>query len=69
MSKLYLCFSSIFLTFNFFGQQQINKTLYFDGQNRDYIIYIPASYDGSIDYPLLFSFHGVVEQLQVSFHQ
>ena len=50
----------LFLSFAFFAnaQQQINKTLFFDGINRDYIIYIPASYDGSEEYPLLFSFHG-----------
>ena len=58
MSKLYLFFSTIFLSFNFYCQQQINKTLFFDGQNRSYIIYIPASYDGTTDYSLLFSFHG-----------
>ena len=58
MSKLYLFFSTFFLSFNFYCQQQINKTLFFDGQNRSYIIYIPASYDGNTDYPLLFSFHG-----------
>ena len=58
MSKLYLFFSAIFLTSNFYGQQQINKTLFFDGLNRNYIIYIPSSYDGTTEYPLLFSFHG-----------
>tara|TARA_B100000900_G_scaffold35069_1_gene26420 strand:- start:1321 stop:2301 length:981 start_codon:yes stop_codon:yes gene_type:complete len=29
-----------------------------DGNAREYIVYIPASYDGSASYPLLFSFHG-----------
>ena len=29
-----------------------------DGNTREYIVYIPASYDGSTSYPLLFSFHG-----------
>ena len=58
MGKLYLFFSTIFLSFNLLGQQQINKTLFFDGQNRNYIVYIPASYNGSNEYPLLFSFHG-----------
>ncbi len=50
----------LFLSFAFFAnaQQQLNKTLFFDGINREYIIYIPASYDGSEEYPLLFSFHG-----------
>ena len=58
MKKKFLFIFSIFLLFNLFGQQQINKTLFFDGQNRNYIIYIPASYNGSVSYPMLFSFHG-----------
>ena len=58
MKKLFNLNFIIFLAFNLFGQQQINKTLFFDGQSRSYIIYVPASYNGSVDYPLLFSFHG-----------
>ena len=58
MKKNFLFLFAIFLLFNLFGQQQINKTLFFDGQNRNYIIYIPASYNGSVSYPMLFSFHG-----------
>ena len=51
---------SLFLFIPFFGisQQQINKTMIYDGIAREYIVYIPASYDGSDPYPLLFSFHG-----------
>ena len=50
----------IFLFIPLFGiaQQQINKTMIYDGNAREYIVYIPASYDGSNAYPLLFSFHG-----------
>ena len=58
MKKLTPIFSFIFLVLNVFGQQQINKTLFFDGQSRSYIVYIPASYNGSTQYPLLFNFHG-----------
>ena len=49
-----------FLFIPFFGiaQQQINKSMIYDGILRDYIVYIPASYDASKDYPLLFNFHG-----------
>jgi polyhydroxybutyrate depolymerase len=50
----------LFLSIPLFGisQQQINKTMIHDGIAREYIVYIPASYDGSSTYPLLFSFHG-----------
>lgn len=40
------------------AQTQTTETLAFDGEDREYIIYTPASYDGSVAYPLLFAFHG-----------
>lgn len=43
---------------NTYGQIQQNRTMFFDGNNREYIIYVPAIYDGSEAYPLMFSFHG-----------
>ena len=58
MNKLHLFSSLMFLTFNFFGQQQINKTMFFDGQNRSFIVYVPSSYNASSQSPLLFNFHG-----------
>jgi len=50
----------LFLFIPLFGiaQQQINKTMIHDGNPREYIVYIPVSYDGSTSYPVLFSFHG-----------
>lgn len=58
MKKPILLFSTLLLFFNLFGQQQMNKNLFFDGQNRNYIIYIPSSYDGTTQVPLVFNFHG-----------
>lgn len=40
------------------GQQTLYETIYHDGLTREYIVYIPAVYDGSIAVPLLFNFHG-----------
>ena len=40
------------------AQQQINSTLVCDGNTRSYTIYIPASYNGDLAFPLLFNFHG-----------
>ena len=34
------------------------KTFSHDNVNRNYLIYIPDSYDSEIDYPLMFLFHG-----------
>ena len=33
-------------------------TLNYDGINREYVLYIPESYDTTLTYPLLFNFHG-----------
>ena len=51
---------SLLLLVPLFGisQQQINKTMTFEGDAREYIVYIPANYDGSNPYPLVFNFHG-----------
>ena len=52
------------LTFLFFSAQTfeaqtlVNQTMVHDGYNREYAIYIPASYDGNQQVPLLFNFHG-----------
>ena len=37
---------------------QSRETLVHDGLNREYILYIPATYDGATEVPLLFNFHG-----------
>ena len=42
----------------FEAQTLVNQTLVHDGNNREYAIYIPASYDGNQEVPLLFNFHG-----------
>ena len=36
----------------------ITKSLEHDGITRTYIIYIPNSYDESVEHPLMFNFHG-----------
>ena len=54
--KILLLF--LFIPLFSISQQQINKTMIYDGNAREYIVYIPASYDGSSSYPLMFSFHG-----------
>ena len=36
------------------------QTLVHDGINREYVLYIPNSYDGTSAVPLMLNFHGVV---------
>ena len=55
MKKLFflLCFPFCALS-----QQLITENVFYDGHNREYIIYIPQSYSSSISSPILFAFHG-----------
>ena len=41
-----------------FGQQLINDNIIYDGNNREYIVYIPQSYSGNNPEPILFALHG-----------
>ena len=41
-----------------YGQQTINASIMHDGLQRDYILYIPASFSQNTPAPLLFNFHG-----------
>jgi len=40
------------------GQQTLIDTITYDGLQREYILYVPASYTGNDSVPLVFSFHG-----------
>jgi len=41
-----------------YAQGYISETIQHDGLTREYSIYVPASYDGTTNFPLLFNFHG-----------
>ena len=41
-----------------YSQTFISQTIQHDGLTREYSIYIPASYDGTTNFPLLFNLHG-----------
>ena len=40
------------------AQGYISATIQNDGLTREYSIYVPASYDGTTNFPLLFNLHG-----------
>jgi len=40
------------------AQTFINQSIQHDGLTREYSIYVPASYDGTTNFPLLFNLHG-----------
>ena len=39
-------------------QQLSTENIFYDGNNREYIIYVPQTYSPSVLTPLLFAFHG-----------
>lgn len=41
------------------AQQTINYDILVDSVEREFMIYVPASYDGTTSVPLVFSFHGL----------
>jgi polyhydroxybutyrate depolymerase len=60
---LLLLFSPVFVL----GQQTINGTINHDNINREYILYVPASYVSSSPVPLVFCFHGYSSNMNANF--
>ena len=48
----------LFATIYSNAQQTLNESMLHDGVTREYIVYVPAVYNGSSPVPLLFNFHG-----------
>ena len=48
----------LFLPYIGLTQQSMTENIFFDGSDREYIIYVPQTYSPSISAPLLFAFHG-----------
>jgi polyhydroxybutyrate depolymerase len=40
------------------AQSLLSRTIQYDGNSRDYLLYVPASYDGTEALPLIFNLHG-----------
>ena len=57
MRKLLIMVATVSFTLTY-AQQTINGSIIHDGIQRDYILYIPAIYDGGTEVPLVFNFHG-----------
>ena len=58
MKYLYATLLFLFVSEYSFSQQVINSSLTLNGTTRNYILFIPGSYDPSTPAPLVFSFHG-----------
>ncbi len=69
----YLALSLLSFLFINVSQAQTTEGFSFDGQAREYILYVPASYDGTTPYPLVISLHGLGDNMNnfsnAGFHQ
>ena len=57
-SKILVFLGFIFNLGIVYSQDFKERSFEYDGQNREYSIYVPMGYDGSEHLPLLFNFHG-----------
>ena len=58
--KNYLIFLILFIGINFsYSQSTVDSTIMHNDIERDFSLYIPASYDGATAVPLLFNLHGL----------
>ncbi len=68
--NLVLLFAMIVITtVSGYAQQVINATLQFDGQTRQYRLYVPQSYDPSTPTPLILNFHGFTNTIDIQYNQ
>jgi polyhydroxybutyrate depolymerase len=58
MKKTILCVLLAVSAFFTYAQQTLTASLSHDGLQREYILYVPADYDGSQAFPLVMNFHG-----------
>ena len=58
MKKFYLIIITSLASFFAFGQQLTTENILYDGNNRQYLVYVPQSYSSSSPTPILFVFHG-----------
>jgi polyhydroxybutyrate depolymerase len=57
-------FTSLFILFPFlFFAQLTSHSWNFNGQNREYLMYVPAIYDGSTPVPVVFCLHGLGDNM------
>lgn len=69
MTKLFKFFVIYLITsFNLNGQQTINGIINHDNIQRQYIMYVPASYSSANPVPLVFCFHGYGSSANVNFN-
>ena len=68
--KVFFKFLLVYLmsSLNLNGQQTINGIINHDNIQRQYIMYVPASYSSANPVPLVFCFHGYGSSANVNFN-
>lgn len=61
MRKHYIFLTFIFLICSIFSRAQTNSTIFHNGVTRNYIVYVPASYQPGNSWPLVFVLHGFTQ--------
>jgi len=65
-TKVTFFLAVFFLSINVIkAQQTLNETMLHGGIIREYIVYVPASYDGESPVPLMFNFHGWTQSAHI----
>lgn len=59
MKNVLLVFIVLVTSGQLFAQQLLEKTITVDGLEREYLLYVPAAYDGNENWPLVFNLHGL----------
>lgn len=65
--KTLLLLLTLILSLSVFAQTglQSTQTMTHDGKTREYILYVPQSYDGSVELPLVINLHGYTSNMNV----
>lgn len=58
MKKISTFLFSVSVVVNLYSQTSIEDSIFFDGMYRNYILFVPAAYDGSQPVPLVLNLHG-----------
>lgn len=63
--KTLLLLLTLILSLSVFAQTglQSTQTMTHDGKTREYILYVPQSYDGAVEFPLVINLHGYTSNM------
>ena len=69
MKKFFTLLMTVFICLSVYCQESTptTKTMMWDGVQREYLEYVPASYDPSTPTPVIFGFHGVGKTMDYFF--